>query len=95
LLLPVGLVVVTSNTVDYGPASCGGAGILVIATTTTGCLLAASHVLDRGDEAGQVGATVAEELLATVDSGSCVDEYLQDQLIIFMALAAGACACMS
>ena len=75
---------------DYGAASCGGAGLLVIATTSTGCLLAASHVLDRGQEAGGVGEAVAGELLGTLDHGGCVDEYLQDQLVIFMALAAGA-----
>ena len=36
--------VVTSSTTDYGVASCGGAGILVVATTSTGCVLAG---LDR------------------------------------------------
>ena len=51
--------------------------------------VSASHVLDRGEDAGAIGKAVAAELLATFDSGGCVDEYLQDQLIIFMALAAG------
>ena len=36
-----------------------------------------------------VGALAAAELLAVVGSGACVDAWLQDQLVIFMALAAG------
>lgn len=30
-----------------------------------------------------------KELFDNIDAGGCVDEYLQDQLIVFMALAAG------
>eukprot|EP00727_Mastigamoeba_balamuthi_P001467 m51a1_g11317 putative rna 3 -terminal phosphate cyclase (109) ;mRNA; f:106145-108247 len=39
--------------------------------------------------AEDVGREAAEQLLRDLDQGGCVDEYLQDQLIIFMALAHG------
>jgi hypothetical protein len=35
----------------------------------------------------------AAELFATLQDGGCVDEWLQDQLIIFMALAKGSLKC--
>lgn len=36
-----------------------------------------------------VGREAAEELLKALDGSGCVDEWLQDQIIIFMALAEG------
>jgi len=33
--------------------------------------------------------SAADELIASIEYGSCVDQHLQDQLIIFMALAEG------
>jgi hypothetical protein len=49
-------------------------------TTATGAELTA---------AGKTGASAAAALLKQFDSGACVDEHLQDQLIVFMALANG------
>lgn len=37
----------------------------------------------------ETGKKAAEELLNSVSVRACVDEYVQDQLIIFMALAKG------
>merc|ERR1719419_1727103 len=37
----------------------------------------------------ETGIKAAEELLEAVECGGCVDKYIQDQMIIFMALAAG------
>ncbi|KAB0399685.1 hypothetical protein E2I00_019878 [Balaenoptera physalus] len=42
-----------------------------------------------GVNADKVGIEAAEMLLANLRHGGAVDEYLQDQLIIFMALASG------
>lgn len=36
-----------------------------------------------------VGKEAAEELIAALESGGCVDEWLQDQIVIFMALSEG------
>nr|KAF6414247.1 RNA 3'-terminal phosphate cyclase [Molossus molossus] len=66
-----------------------GSGIIVIAETSTGCLLAGSSLGKRGVNADKVGIEAAEMLLANLRYGGAVDEYLQDQLIIFMALASG------
>lgn len=70
-------------------AACDGAGIVIIATTTTGCILGGSALMDRGKTGDEVGAAAAAELLTALAHGGCVDEYSQDQLIILMALAKG------
>jgi len=36
-----------------------------------------------------VGKKAAEELLEAIETGGTVDKYIQDQMIIFMALADG------
>ena len=64
-------------------------GILTAAETTTGCLLAGSALGTPKKKAKQVGVEAAEELLSTLHDGGCVDEWMQDQLILFMALADG------
>uniref|UniRef100_A0A8C0XAG2 RNA 3'-terminal phosphate cyclase n=1 Tax=Castor canadensis TaxID=51338 RepID=A0A8C0XAG2_CASCN len=66
-----------------------GNGIIIIAETSTGCLFAGSSLGKRGVSADKVGIEAAEMLLANLRHGGTVDEYLQDQLIIFMALANG------
>lgn len=45
----------------------------------------------RGVPAEEIGALVAGELMDALASGACTDEWLQDQLIIFMALAQVGC----
>lgn len=66
-----------------------GCGILLVATTTTGCRLAGSALGVIKKRATKVGAEAAQELVATLNDGGCVDDWLQDQLILFMALASG------
>ncbi|XP_012886891.1 PREDICTED: RNA 3'-terminal phosphate cyclase isoform X2 [Dipodomys ordii] len=66
-----------------------GSGIIIVAETSTGCLFAGSALGKRGVNADKVGIEAAEVLLANLRHGGTVDEYLQDQLIIFMALANG------
>ncbi|KAM9326290.1 RNA 3'-terminal phosphate cyclase isoform 1-T1 [Gastrophryne carolinensis] len=66
-----------------------GSGIIIVAETSNGCLFAGSSLGKRGVNADRVGAEAAEILLRNLRHGGCVDEYLQDQLIIFMALADG------
>ena len=67
-----------------------GLGILVTATTTTGLRLAGSALgHPKTMTAQQAGVAAAQELLQTLRDGGCVDEWLQDQLILFMALAEG------
>eukprot|EP00124_Ichthyophonus_hoferi_P004523 Ihof_evm2s509 gene=Ihof_evmTU2s509 len=66
-----------------------GCGILLVAHTSTGCIIGGSAVGERGQGAKAVGKEAADMLVANIRHGGCVDEYLQDQMIIFMALAYG------
>lgn len=66
-----------------------GAGIIMHAITDTGCILGGSSLKDRDKKPEKVGTEAAEELIRNIKFGGCVDEYLQDQLILFMALAKG------
>ncbi|KXZ54935.1 hypothetical protein GPECTOR_3g105 [Gonium pectorale] len=66
-----------------------GCGVLIIADTDTGCRLGASAKGERGVPAEQIGERAAEELAEALESGTCVDQWMQDQLIIWMALASG------
>ncbi|KAL3157661.1 hypothetical protein ABBQ32_012103 [Trebouxia sp. C0010 RCD-2024] len=66
-----------------------GTGILMVAETSTGCLLGASGIGERGVQAEQIATTAADELVQAICSGACVDQWLQDQLVVFMALGQG------
>ncbi len=46
---------------------------------------------EKGMKAEDVGRVAAESLLEALATGGCVDEWLQDQLVVFMALASGRC----
>ncbi|CAL8343384.1 unnamed protein product [Gadus morhua 'NCC'] len=70
--------------------ACGnGNGIIIIAESSTGCVFAGSSLGKKGVYADKVGIEAAEMLLRNLRHNGCVDEFLQDQLIIFMALASG------
>jgi RNA 3'-terminal phosphate cyclase (ATP) len=64
-------------------------GILIVATTNTGCIFGGSSLGTRGEDAVVTGRRAAQEILKSIHDGGCVDDWLQDQLIIFMALAKG------
>ncbi|XP_073700624.1 RNA 3'-terminal phosphate cyclase [Garra rufa] len=70
--------------------ACGnGNGIIIIAESSTGCIFAGSSLGKKGVYADKVGIEAAEMLLRNIRHNGCVDEFLQDQLVIFMALANG------
>lgn len=52
-----------------------GTGILLVAESSTGCLLGASGIGERGVQAEQVATTAADELVEAVGSGACVDQW--------------------
>lgn len=66
-----------------------GSGIVLFAESSTGMKLAGSALGKRGVTAEAVGQAAAEELLHELQHSVCVDKHLQDQLIVFMALANG------
>jgi RNA 3'-terminal phosphate cyclase (ATP) len=67
-----------------------GAGILIIAIFDTGRQLAGSAIAKyHKEKAKYVAMRAAEELFQAYSDGGCVDEWLQDQLILYAALADG------
>lgn len=57
--------------------------------TSTHCTLGASALGNRNEKPFDSGKKVANELMNCINCGSCVDSNVQDQLILFMALAEG------
>ena len=66
-----------------------GSGIVLWAETDTGCVLGGSGLGSKGVDPATVGRDAADELIKAIKGGGCVDEYLQDQIIVFLALAKG------
>ncbi|CAG9837187.1 unnamed protein product [Diabrotica balteata] len=72
---------------NIAPDSCSG--IILVANTSTNCILGSSALGKRSESLQDTGRRAAEELQRSIKAGACVDEYSQDQIIIFMALAKG------
>lgn len=70
-------------------AVAGGSGIVLWAELEGGGFIGGSAVGRKGRSAKDVGEEAAKELLRGLARGGCVDEWLQDQIVIFMALAQG------
>jgi RNA 3'-terminal phosphate cyclase (ATP) len=79
----------TTEIVTETAAVGNGLGILLVATTSTGCRLGGSALCGRGQDAATMGQQAADELVQAWRDGGCVDDWLQDQLVLFMALAEG------
>jgi RNA 3'-terminal phosphate cyclase (ATP) len=70
--------------------------LLLVATTTTGVKLGRDWLYNHGFRAGKLEAVmnsmtkkVFGDLIAEIEHGGCVDEFLRDQLVVFQALAKG------
>jgi RNA 3'-terminal phosphate cyclase (ATP) len=61
----------------------------LFAETTTNMLLGGSALGSRSRRTDEVGAKAAQDVLESLDVDACVDQWAQDQIIIFMALAEG------
>ncbi|GAX15739.1 RNA 3'-terminal phosphate cyclase [Fistulifera solaris] len=66
-----------------------GLGLMITAETTTGCFFGGSALCAPKNDARSVARDSAQELIASLEGGACVDQWLQDQLILYMALADG------
>ncbi|XP_034671238.1 RNA 3'-terminal phosphate cyclase [Drosophila subobscura] len=66
-----------------------GAGIVIVAHTSTGCVLGSSALGQKKVLAHMLGSDASSQLSGYISKEICVDDNLQDQLIIFMALASG------
>jgi len=76
---------------EFMPNSLGNAVTVFIKAEAENSILAASNVsLKKSDTNPQKsGRKAAEEIKQVLDAGVCVDQWAQDQLIIYMALAHG------
>lgn len=52
-------------------------------------MLGGSALGSRKETSYETGRRAVNELVRSIEGGSCVDQYVQDQLIVFMALAKG------
>jgi len=66
-----------------------GCGVLITAETDKGCLLGASSVGSPKIPLEETARMATQEIIEAMDGGGCVDDCLQDQLILYMALADG------
>ncbi|KAJ7184153.1 RNA 3'-terminal phosphate cyclase domain-containing protein [Mycena filopes] len=66
-----------------------GSGIVLWAELAGGGMIGGSAVGNKKKEAVVVGEEAADELIKGLEAGGCVDEWLEDQIIILMALAEG------
>ncbi|KAF9492274.1 RNA 3'-terminal phosphate cyclase [Pleurotus eryngii] len=66
-----------------------GSGIVLWAELEGGGMIGGSALGRKNVLPAQVGEAAADELIKGLKEGGCVDEHLQDQIIVFMALAAG------
>ena len=49
--------------------------MLIVAEATTGCLVAASGIGERGVQAEDVAGKACDELIEVIESGACVDQW--------------------
>lgn len=80
---------VASSRFLYSDEALGnGLSVLIVATSSTGCIWGAGKCIQKGDPINLATITM-QEVCTTARSGSVVDEWMQDQLVVFMALAEG------
>ncbi|KAG0002718.1 hypothetical protein BGZ80_001518 [Entomortierella chlamydospora] len=76
--------------VAYEPECYGsGSSINLLAETSTGCLFGGGALGGSKRALEKTANEACEELLRNLRHGGCVDEFLQDMIVIFVALAKG------
>ncbi|KAG7344374.1 RNA 3'-phosphate cyclase [Nitzschia inconspicua] len=82
--------IIISTDLSYYPnAVGGGCGLLLVAKTSNGNLLGASGIGSPKVPLEDTARQATAEMIDILRSGACVDDYLQDQLVLYMALAQG------
>lgn len=66
-----------------------GQGLMLLAEMSSGLVLSGTALWKKGMSADQVVYQAVRMLLFNVNSGSCIDDMLQDQAILLMSLASG------
>lgn len=73
--------------IDMARDNCSG--IILCCETTSGCVIGGSALGSRKATSQVAGKKAADQILSATSVEACVDEHIQDQLIIFAALAKG------
>ncbi|MEM7815746.1 MAG: RNA 3'-terminal phosphate cyclase [Candidatus Aenigmatarchaeota archaeon] len=76
------------KSVKYVPSLSTGSAI-TLASFFGNCFMGASSVGERGKTAEKVGEEAARLLKRQMESGACLDEWMADQILPYMALARG------
>ncbi|KAJ3013257.1 UNVERIFIED_CONTAM: hypothetical protein HDU68_000804 [Siphonaria sp. JEL0065] len=71
------------------PCIGSGSGIVLYTITSTGCTIAGSSVGHSKTSPEDTASLAVTELVRNVKEGGCVDDCMQDQIILFLALAKG------
>ncbi len=74
---------------EYVDAACPGSGIVLCATGGN-VILGADALGERGKSAESVGGEAAKKLLKQIESSACLDEWMADQILPYLALSGGA-----
>ncbi len=75
----------------YSESSCNGSGMVMVAKTAGGCVLGADGLGERSKSAEEVAAEAVRGIMSVLDSGACVDQFMCDQLLPYMALSGEPC----
>ena len=78
----------TEEKIDYYPSQCPGSHLCLVAEFTN-TIIGTDNLGKLGKRAEEVGKETALELLKEQKSQACFDKYLADQIIPYLALAAG------
>ncbi|MCJ7816953.1 MAG: RNA 3'-phosphate cyclase, partial [Candidatus Aenigmarchaeota archaeon] len=76
------------KSVKYVPSLSPGSAITLVSFFGN-CFLGASSIGERGKSAEKVGQEAASLLKRNLDSGACLDEWMADQILPYLALAKG------
>jgi RNA 3'-terminal phosphate cyclase (ATP)/RNA 3'-terminal phosphate cyclase (GTP) len=74
------------KSIKYVPSASTGSAI-TIASNFASCVLGASSLGERGKAAERVGDEAATLMKRQLDSGACLDEWMADQILPYIALA--------
>lgn len=66
-----------------------GYGLLVVAESDSGCRWGASRCSAKSVPPEKLALDLIDEMFVSIDAGAVVDEYMEDQLIVYMALSRG------
>lgn len=78
-----------STKTRYVDSDCPGSGIILLARTKGGGIIASDGLGERGKKAEVVAEEAVIALLENIDSGAAVDIHMGDQILPYMALCKG------